>query len=332
MVIKTNPEFGIELVLTIPYAYYLHTQGKLEQVITSKGMKPFYYFCDNVIDELEYRSIDNEHAGLNSLPNNWIHHNAEKVFGTEYSNLSKDDQAKANGYLDYSEWKCPPYRDHFKDDSLKLDKPTIFVSNKYNIEHGEMPHGYYDIMCLYEIFTYLTEKGYSVIYKRATNKEGFTIDQNEWQTLNSNLNKGIIADVDGIGPITDHLLTKYFKDVYLVDDLIGDNDYNETQLKLMANSSGFISVCGGNSVLSSCFEAPVITYVHKGKELRPQYFDENSYFRKLSGADIYPVFDIITKINDIDKLKEWGYQDDQFNYSGTNDYTTLLNTIKTVFK
>ena len=125
-----------------------------------------------------------------------------------------------------------------------------------------MPHGYFDIMCLYEIFTYLTEKGYSVIYKRATNKEGFTIDQNEWQTLNSNLNKGIIADVEGIGPITDHQLTKYFKDVYLVDDLIGDNDYNETQLKLMANSSGFISVCGGNFVLSSCFVAPIVTGKH----------------------------------------------------------------------
>ena len=108
MVIKTNPEFGIELVLTIPYAYYLHTQGKLEQVITSKGMKPFYYFCDNVIDELKYRSIDNEHAGLNSLPNNWIHHNALAIMGKDYSELTIEEQAKVNGSLDYREWICPP--------------------------------------------------------------------------------------------------------------------------------------------------------------------------------------------------------------------------------
>ena len=46
MIIKSNPEFGIELALVVPYAYWLHTQGKLDKVITSKGMKPFYYFCD----------------------------------------------------------------------------------------------------------------------------------------------------------------------------------------------------------------------------------------------------------------------------------------------
>ena len=73
MVIKSNPEFGIELALVIPYAYWLHTQGKLDKVITSKGMKPFYYFCDDVEESFEYRTIDNEAAGLNEMPNNWIH-------------------------------------------------------------------------------------------------------------------------------------------------------------------------------------------------------------------------------------------------------------------
>ena len=47
MVVRSNPEFGIELALVIPYAYYLHTQGKLDTVITSRGMKPFYYFCND---------------------------------------------------------------------------------------------------------------------------------------------------------------------------------------------------------------------------------------------------------------------------------------------
>ena len=46
--VDVHPEFGIELALALPYAYWLHTQGKLKKVITSKGMKPFYYFTDNV--------------------------------------------------------------------------------------------------------------------------------------------------------------------------------------------------------------------------------------------------------------------------------------------
>jgi hypothetical protein len=44
MIIDTNPEFGVELACVIPYAYWLHTEGRLEKVITSKGMKPFYFF------------------------------------------------------------------------------------------------------------------------------------------------------------------------------------------------------------------------------------------------------------------------------------------------
>ena len=57
MIIKSNPEFGIELALVVPYAYWLHTQGKLDKVITSKGMKPFYYFCDDVEESFNYRTI-----------------------------------------------------------------------------------------------------------------------------------------------------------------------------------------------------------------------------------------------------------------------------------
>jgi hypothetical protein len=37
-------------------------------------MKPFYYFCDNVEEVYDHRTIDNAAAGLESLPNNWIHH------------------------------------------------------------------------------------------------------------------------------------------------------------------------------------------------------------------------------------------------------------------
>ena len=72
MVVKSNPEFGIELALVIPYAYYLHKQGKLDTIVTSRGMKPFYYFCDDVREEYQSRTINNEAAGLNRLPNNWL--------------------------------------------------------------------------------------------------------------------------------------------------------------------------------------------------------------------------------------------------------------------
>ena len=94
MVVKNNAEFGIELALSVPYAYWLHKQDQLETVITSKGMKPFYYFCDDVREEYNHRTIDNKAAGLDELPNNWIHGKNGK------------------GVLDYSKWICPPYKEY----------------------------------------------------------------------------------------------------------------------------------------------------------------------------------------------------------------------------
>ena len=56
------------------------------------------------------------------------------------------------------------------------------------------------------MFNYLTENGYSVIYKRPNNTE-FARDPNEL------LNKDIVADVDGFGVMTDYDLVNHYDDV-----------------------------------------------------------------------------------------------------------------------
>ena len=311
MIIKTNPEFGVELALTIPYAYHLHLKGELDTVITSKGMKPFYYFCNDVREDFSMRTIDNAAAGLNTLPNNWIH-------GV--------NPLEEPAVLNYDEWTPPPYKDYYKNDEFVFDnKPIVFITNKYNLEHGEPPFGFFNVKCLYDMFSYLTSKGYLVVYKRATNKEEeFAIDQNEMGSIQQGY-ENILADVDGIGVISDRELPKYMDDVWLFDDIPTEYSYNETQLKIMANSDYFITVCGGNSILSSLFGGKVISYVHKGKELRPNYFGENSYFKKLSNADIIPVFDVIGKVN-----KET--YNHNVNETGKNDYTKLLEVIENEIK
>jgi hypothetical protein len=315
MNIETCPEFGIELALVLPYAYHLHTKGELDRVITSKGMRPYYYFCDDVHEQFTSRTIDNEVA-LRGIPNQWIHHNALAITGKDYSQLSVEEQSNVNGVLDYREWICPPYKEVYKNAEFEIGKPTVFIMNKYNVEHGEKPLGYFDIKCLYDMFNYFRSKGYSVIYKRATNKESeFTLDQNEMSSLDQGYDT-IRAEVDGIGEIDDFQLAGFYDNVHLIDDLVKDSEYgyNETQLKLMANCENFISVCGGNSVLSSMFGGTVISYVHKGKELRPNYFSENSYFRKLSGANVIPAIDgSVVK-------------------TGVHDYSQLFSAIESNFK
>jgi len=310
--LNVNPEFGIELALVIPYAYWLHRNGKLGTVRTSKGMSPFYYFCEDVEEVFKERSLDNRMSMI-GVPNIWIHHNAFALTGRDYSDLSETEQESVNGVLDYSQWECPPYRERYKNNEFKLSPRMIFISNKYNIEHGEPPMGYFDIECLINMFSMLNQMGYTVIYKRPSNKEtDFSLDLNEQSSLaNGYLN--IQAEVNG-KIITDYELTNYFDNVILFDDLLKDSklSYNETQLKVMANCENFISVCGGNSILSSLFGGQMITYVHKGKELRGNYFGKDSYFRKLSSTNVFPILD------------------PQVMTTGNHDYTKLYQTMKEI--
>ena len=140
MIIDVKPEFGYEIACSIPYAYWLHKRGELEKVITCKGMKPFYYFCDNVEEKYEERSLDNSNNGIQNLPNTWIHHNAKAVLGKKMSEIEDEEIKKqANVVLDYREWTPPPYRKHYANNQFKFDKPFVVVSNRYNFEHGRTP-------------------------------------------------------------------------------------------------------------------------------------------------------------------------------------------------
>ncbi len=322
MIINLRPEFGLELTLGIPYAYWLHQRGELEKVITCKGMKPFYYFCDDVEERYEERTIDNSAAGLDSLPNNWIHHNAEALFGKDMEELSDELKEKANGVLDYSNWTPPPYKKQYSNNDIKLDKPFVVVSNRYNIEHGKPPIGFFDIQCLYNIFNYFTDKGYMVVYKRPKNTE-FPLDQNEMNAIHLGYSD-IKADVDGIGLVSDYDLVNYYDDVILIDDIIdkyrdNENDvnaYNEIQLKLFSNAEGFVTMGGGSSLLCSYFEKPNVSYFTTGAECtRVGYFSKENYYRKLSKHDFFPILDWEKNIQE----------------RGFKDYKNLLDKIKEIF-
>ena len=298
--IKVNCEFASELVCVIPYVYWLHQNNQLEKVITSKGMKPFYYFCDNVEERFEFRHFDINTNGLREVPNDWIHHNV----GQAYSNFSEEEQAEANGVLNYSEWAPPPYKDNYSYTGQFDDmKPYIVVNNNYNIEFGNditEARRYFDIPTLNDIFNYLDDEGYNVIYKRPNNTE-FTLDQNEMDTLSQGVT--LLAHTTA-GVMSDYEMCDYYPNVYNVNDFdYGDDySYNEFQLECFSGASGFITTNGGGGILCAYFGKPVLFYVPHGKELREGYLTkENSYIKKLSGSDIHVVLDE-GNINDYSKL------------------------------
>ena len=314
MVIDIHPEFGYEMACSMPYAYWLHKKGESVKVITCKGMKPFYYFCDEVEEKYNHRSVNNSVNGVQNLPNSWIHHNADAVFGKDYSFLNEEQKIEVNGVLDYTEWTPPPLKEYYKDERFKQGEKTIVVSNKITMDHGQEPHGFFDIELLYDMFNYLTENGYTIIYKRPKMSE-FPLDENEIKTINGRYT--ISADVEGLGVIDDYQLIKHYDNIILLDDIVNnsDYDYNEAQLRTFSNVDNFISIAGGNSIFCSYFGGNQVTYVTTSKELRPGYYEGDSYVKKLGGANIHAVIDPESEI-----IRR-----------GYNDYVPLMKKIMEVF-
>jgi len=306
--ITVNCEFASELICVIPYAYWLHQNSQLEGVITSKGMKPFYYFCDNVKERFDYRTFDINQNGLNDVPNNWVHHNTEAVFGKAYDKMTEDEQTEANGVLDYSQFTPPPYRKEFKSNSFDNIKPYVVINNNYNIEFGndiKDSRRYFDLQTLSAMFYYFYENNYNVIYKRPNNTE-FTLDQNEMATLHGGYEFREFTDA---GTITDYELCNYYDNVFNMNEM-EYNNYNEFQLKCFSNAEGFITTNGGGGILTCYFDKKVLFYVPHGKELRDGYLTkENSYVNKLSDAKVHVVLD----------------------GGENNDYTKILNKMKDIF-
>ena len=316
--LRVNCEFASELVCVIPYANWLNQNHQLEKVVTSKGMKPFYYFCDNVEERFEYRTFDINTNGLNEVPNNWIHHNAEYMFGKDYSELTEKEQSEANGVLDYSQWVPPLYGENFQLSNFDSFKPYVVVSNNYNVESGNdisKTRRYFDLQTLGDIFYYLNSKGYNVIYKRPNNTE-FTPDQNEIATLNGRYD---LKETTNLGVITDYHLCRYYDNVYNMNELVEyrrtnskeDFSYNEFQLQCFSDAEGFITTNGGGGILTCFFGKKVLFYVPKGKELRSGYLTkENSYVNQMSDSEIFVVIDD-------------GHE---------NDYSKLIKKVKDVFQ
>jgi hypothetical protein len=291
------PEFASEIVLGIPYAYWLHRNNRLGSIYTSKGMRPFYYFTDNVHEIYERRTLDNNISGLNSLPNTWIHHCRK-----DYGELTPEQQHVANGVLNYEQWEAPPYVDHYKSDwPGDTIGRYVVINHAFNVEYKGLdvpPIRCFSLNTLERMFDYFRGIGMSVVYKRPMNTE-FALDDNEQLTRTRQMRTD------------DYDLASRYDNVFVFHrrENMTPGEYNDEQLRIFASADGFVTTNGGGGILCSYFGKPVVMYVPDGKELRPGYLtNSDSYIKKLSGASVYPVFA-------------------QYNHTKQHNYDGVLETI-----
>jgi len=282
--VKCNAEFSVELILAVPYAYWLHTNNLLEGTVSTIDSKPLYFFSDNHTELFEHRDIDNAAAGLNELPNNWLHHNPA------VSN-------NRPGILDFTQWDMPSFKNHYKNNVFTYEKPLLVISNKYAAEWDGVPVNFIDIKTLYELIDCLQDK-YTLVYKRPKSAD-YAADQNEFRNVGD-----IQATLDTGETITDYELCKRMG-VINFNDLLKDYPemtYNELQFKLYANCDNFISVQGGNSTVCALFGKTNINYIIQGKELREGYFDKDTWYYRMNQCNTIPVSsydDLLTKVKEL---------------------------------
>jgi len=236
-------EFGYELLSALPYAYYLHMQGELDGTISSFDTSPLYYFSPDHTEEDTGRSWDNMEAALHSgVPNVAIH----------------------NPYFDFSKFKVPPYKYHYKNTKYKWDKPTVVICNRINEEWGKPPINYFNIRCLRDMFDLLKDK-YTIVYINIKGREEY---------------------YDNIEPVNigDFELLKQYPEVINIHDF-KDESFNTIQLKIFANCEHFITMNGGHSILASYFGGKNIIYSKQCKELQVGSFWR--WYPKIGGSDIY---------------------------------------------
>ena len=244
-----NGEFGYELTLVIPYAYYLYLNHKLKKTKSSKLTKCFYYFSDNHEEKYTKR---------------WATKNTGLCLESPNKNITCKD-------LNYEQWIPPPYKSFYKNDILKFDKEVLIIHNKFNKEWGSDPINYIDKITLQTLFEKFKDK-YQIIYINPL-LINIIADTAEALSLGDDLLLEQYPEV-----LNFNSLYEQYKQNY---------NFNELQLLTHANCDKFISVQGGASVLASYFGGINIIFSIKGTEFNKDSY--NGYFKKFSNSNIVHV-------------------------------------------
>lgn len=218
-----NVEFGYELISVLPYAYWHYINGTLESTKSGANSESLYYFSPKHEIYTENRSWDNMIKFRKSgLPNVYIH------------------QSKLNT----EKFLIPPFKEIYKNDIYKYDKPIICICNRYNREWNHEPINYFDLECLKHLFETLQDK-YQIVYFATSIPE-------ELQDSAHSIDLG------------DYEFAKQYPKVIIFQDLVKDS-WNETMLKVFANCEKFITMNGGYSILACFFGGQNIIYSKPGE-------------------------------------------------------------------
>jgi hypothetical protein len=247
-------EFGFELLAVIPYAHWLHTQGRLEFTVSTADTRCLYYFST----KHEERAVGRRYVPITEYP-------------VGVPGRLRYDRHGFPALLADRCWTPPPYRDVYRNDRFGWPKAPCVVVNKASDErylHRGFAVNYLDTELLLAVIGRLRAR-YQVVYVRPRTAD-------------------IVNDHQTIREWGDHdAVKRAYPDVITIQELHRthpDLTYNELQLALFASCERFVSVVGGGAYLASYFGGTNVVYARGGWEVECGAFD--NWFHRFSGARV----------------------------------------------
>ena len=247
-------EFAFELLAVIPYAYWLHEQGRLEYTVSTEDTQCLYYFSGRHIE----RASKRRYVPITEYP---IGESGDHGY----------DRAGFPERLDTARWRPPPYRQVYADDRFEWSKPLVVVVNKTSDERylgHDFAVNYIPTHVLLDVIARLVER-YTVVYDRPRESD-------------------IVGDHAAARELGDIEAVKHtFPDVVTIQELHAQHSnlsFNELQLRLFAGCDRFVSVLGGGSYLASYFGGTNIVYAQEGWEIDCHAYE--GWFNRFSGAHV----------------------------------------------
>ena len=248
-------EFAFELLAVVPYAYWLHRQGRLEYTISTPDTRCLYYFSP----DHEERAVARNYVPVTEWPTG------------EPGLLVRWDRKAFPWRLDTARWSPPPYRDVYRDDRFRFGRPTCVVCNKASDERylwRGFAVNYIDNELLLEVIGKLRER-YQVVYDRPRAADIV----NDHQSIRE------IGDIEAIRSAYPDVLT--IQDLHAHHPELG---FNELQLRVFAGCERFVSVLGGSAYLASWFGGVNVVYARRGWEVTSGAYGR--WFDRFSGARV----------------------------------------------
>jgi hypothetical protein len=248
-------EFAFELLAVVPYAYWLHHQGRLDFTVSTADTRCLYYFSEHH----EERSLPRSYVPITEYP-----------LGERGSSFRYDRKAFPTA-LDTTRWLPPPYKSVYTDGRFRWSREVCIVCNKYSDEQYlwyRGPANFIDTATVLQMIGRLRER-YQVIYVRPR-KEDIV---NDHQTIHDS------DDIDAV--------TRAYPDVLTIQQLQAEHpdlSFNELQLRLFAGCERFVSVLGGSSYLASYFGGTNVVFARRGWEVACGAYER--WFHLFSGARV----------------------------------------------